>query len=161
MKTKRQIAVVLGVLVLIALLTTSLVSARPLTANMTSHFQTIPGGSLHPSYNGDFVSGDHTIPLTSGWSTNLPYNTCAIAVRLAYWAPYAGKYAILQSSPGFGAPVQAITQVANQWINNTGIVPITGPNADVRLDISHSGGVYIEISGYWVCDDFVRPTPSP
>lgn len=158
---KRTIAVGLGVLVLIALLATSFVSARPLDANMDSHFQTIPGGSTNPYYMWDFIGSNRNIPLYTGWSTNLPQGTCAIAVRLAFKNATVGSSAILQPVTEGGVPVMAVVQTPNNWSSQTGIVPITGPNADVRLVVSYPGYVDIEITGYWTCDDYVRPTPTP
>ena len=157
---KRKIVVGLGVLVLIALLATSFVSARTLNANMDSHLQTIPGGSTHPSYTWDYISSSRNIHLYTGWSTNLPQGTCAIAVRLAFKNTTVGSCAILQPVSDGGVPVMAVVQTSNVWSSETGIVPITGPNADVRLVVSNPGYVDIEITGYWTCDDYVRATPT-
>lgn len=157
---KRTIVVGLGVLVLLALLATTFVSARPLDANMDSHFQTIPGGSTHPSYTWDYINSNRNIHLYTGWSTNLPQGTCAIAVRLAFKNTTVGSCAILQPVTEGGVPLMAVVQTSNNWSSVTGIVPITGSNADVRLVVSHPGYVDIEITGYWTCDDYQRPPPT-
>lgn len=154
---KRTIVVAL---VLLALLATTLVSARTLDANMDSHFQTIPGGSTNSSYVWDYISSSRNIPLYTGWTTNLPQNTCAIAVRLAFKNASVGSCAILQPVPEGGVPLMAVVQTSNNWSSVTGIVPITGPIADVRLVVSSPGYVDIEITGFWTCDDYIRP-PAP
>ena len=159
---KQRFAVGLGVsalvLVLVTLLATSFVSARPLAADMDSRFQTIPAGSTHSSYDGDYVSGDRTIDLQSGWSTNLPIDVCAIAVRFAFKDNAANHWASLRPSNSGAHGVLVRTQVANQWTDDAGIVPLNSPNGDMYLDVSSAGYVYIQITGYWTCDDYVRPT---
>jgi len=129
-------------------------------ANMDSHFQTIPGGSRHPSYTWDYISSSRNIHLYTGWSTNLPQGTCAIAARLTFKNATVGSYAILQPVTEGGEPVMALVQTANVWSSETGIVPISGPNADVRLVLSNPSYVDLEITGYWTCDDYQRPPPT-
>lgn len=166
-RTKQKFVVVLGVLVLFALLATSIVSARRLARplvedHMMAPLTTIPGGSINSSYWGDYVtSGEHDIPLYTGWTTNLPIGVCAITARLVYKADEADEYAVLRPVEEGGWPVQTPTQVANIYNSSTGIVPITGGNPVVQLFLTHAGYVCIEITGYWMCDDYVRPTPEP
>ena len=157
------LAVLLILVVAVSLAASSLVTARPLnTAGMESHFFAIPGGSTHPDYDGDYINSDRTISLTEGWSTNLPYNTCAIAVRLGFKDDTFTHYASLQPSQGEGNAVKAVVQVPWVWVNDTGIVPIaSATGAEMYLWLSSTGYVDIEISGYWCCDDYMRPTLAP
>ena len=163
---KQKIAWILVVLLALSLVATSFVSARNFVTQdvMTYPLVTIPEGSTHSTYDGNFVSVDRTIDLTSGWTTNLPYNTCAIAARLAYKDNIANHYAALQPGVGEAYAVQTLTQAANVWNSTAGIVPINTYPPTVQLDINNPGYVYIEITGYWVCDDYMpppRPTLAP
>lgn len=158
---KKKIAWLLAALLALSLLATSFVTARPLADSMDSTLFTLPEGSTHPSYDGDYVGGDRDISLTSGWTTNLPYNTCAIAVRLAYKDDALDHWAALRPGASGVYGVMVRTQVVDQWADGVGIVPITTCPPAVRLDISSAGYVYMQIIGYWVCDDYVRPTPAP
>lgn len=163
---KRNVRYALAALLILVILGSlaafSFVSARPLADDvMTSHLITIPEGSTHPDYNGDYVTGDRTINLYTGWTTNLPWNTCAIAVRFGYRDNVVGHWGALRPNAGQAAAVLARTQVVNVWSDSSGIVPVSGANPHVRLDISSPGYVYMAITGYWLCDDYVRPTLTP
>ena len=163
---KQKLVWILIALLALSLLATSFVSARNYVAQdvMTSHLVTIPGGSTHPDYDGALVGSDQTISLTSGWTHNLPNNTCAIAARLGFKDNTYTHYATLQPAQGQGYPILATVQVPWVWINDTGIVPITTSPPEMYLWLSSSGYVDIEITGYWVCDEYMpppRPTPAP
>ena len=163
---KQKFAWILVALLALSLVATSFVSARNYVTQdvMTSNLVTIPEGSTHATYDGDYVYGDGTISLTSGWSTNLPMNTCAIAARVAFRATAINKYAALQPRSGWAYAMQTLTQVEDVWNSTAGIVPINTYPPTVRLNLNHPGDVYIEILGYWVCDDYApppRPTLAP
>lgn len=156
------LAAVLVLVLLGALAATSFVSARPRAEDlMESHLITIPEGSSHPSYYGDYITSDQTIYLTTGWSTDLPYNTCAIMVQLSYMGDTVNDWATVGPTSSGGWPVTARTVVAGVWSDRAGMVPVVGPGPSVYLNISDPGYVYLEIFGYWLCDDYVRPTPAP
>ena len=160
----KKIAWILVALLALSLAATSLVSARSFLTDdvMTSHLITIPEGSISSSYDGNYYQQDRTIPLISGWSTNLPLNTCAVAVRFAYKDNIVDHWAALRPSSSDAFAVLARTQTANVWSDIAGIVPVNTYPPTMFLDISNPGYVYVEITGYWLCDDYgPRPTVAP
>ena len=163
---KQKLAWILIALLALSLAATSLVTARNFVTQdvMVSPFVSLPEGSKHPTYDGDYVYGNATISLTSGWSTNLPYNTCAIAARLAFKDNQVERYAALRPGTGQVYAIQTLTQVVNRWNSSGGIVPINTYPPTVLLEINSAGYVYMELLGYWVCDDYApapRPTLAP
>jgi len=163
---KQKFAWILVALLALSLVATSLVSARNFLTQdvMSAPFVSIPEGSTHYGFDGDYITQDSTIGLTSNWTTDLPMNTCAIAARVALFGTVANKYAALQPQSGQAYAVQTLTQVPYVWNSTAGIVPINTYPPTVQLDINNPGYVYIEITGYWVCDDYMpppRPTLAP
>lgn len=168
MRTK--IAWLLVALIALSLLATSIVSARSLTAPLRQDVMsypliTIPEGSTHTDFDGDYVTNRHqAISLTSGWSYNLPSNTCAVSVRFGFNDSYENYWGALMPSADDAVAVLARIQTANVWSDQSGIVPINTYPPTLYLDMYSNAYIYIVLTGYWVCDDYMpppRPTPAP
>ncbi|MBD3322766.1 MAG: hypothetical protein GF350_16815 [Chitinivibrionales bacterium] len=111
-------------------------------------FVPIKDGSTNESYNGDTVSSDQTIDLQSGWSTNIPSDAVAVVVRMTWKSASAGTYAALKARSSSNTALYVHTQVADDWIDGSGIVPTHG--GDIYLDVEASGELWIQIFGYFI-----------
>lgn len=112
-------------------------------------FVPIKDGSKNTLYDGDLFSASQTVNLQGGWSTNIPKNAIAIAVRLGWSASTSGYSCALQAREESYAALFARTSVATVGVDVSGVCPLHG--GDCYLDIVYgSGDVNIVIVGYWV-----------
>jgi len=112
-------------------------------------FVPIKDGSKNTSYDGDLISTSRTIDLQSGWSTNIPGNAIAIAVRLGWSASTSGYCCALKARAESYAALFARTMVNTVGTDVSGVCPLH--HGDCYLEIiTGNGDVNIVILGYWV-----------
>lgn len=112
-------------------------------------FVPIKDGSKNTLYDGDLFSASQEVGLQSGWSTNIPENAIAIAVRLGWTASTPDYICALQARAESYAALLARTQVATVGVDVSGVCPLHRGDCYLNI-IAGSGNVNIVIVGYWM-----------
>ena len=106
------------------------------------------------AFDGDLYDVDNdgtTIDLSA--SFGIPAGVKAIAVSISGTCLTAGRRFRIGPSATYGYALAIHSVVANQWIDNSGVVPCDA-NGDIYFttDAVHGAefGIYMRIWGYWI-----------